>query len=144
MISNGTRILVLCTGNSCRSQMAEGFFRRRLEEAGFREATVRSAGLEPHGLNPRAVIVMKEAGIDISGQRSTSLEEYLSDEFDFVITVCDNAAEHCPVFPGKGERLHWPFEDPAGATGSESEILDKFREVRDLIDARIKNWVAVN
>jgi len=143
MLNDDTRILILCTGNSCRSQMAEGFARQFLIERELHNAAaaVRSAGVETHGLNPKAVKVMAEVGVDISGHKSTNLREYLNDRFDFVITVCDNAARNCPVFPGKGERLHWPFQDPASATGSEEEILGEFRKVRDQIKQQVGNWL---
>ena len=123
--------------------MAEGFFRRFLEERQLHRAAaaVRSAGVETHGLNPKAVKVMAEAEIDISAHKSTDLREYLNDRFDYIITVCDNAARNCPVFPGGGERLHWPFEDPASATGSEEEVLDKFREVREQIKKKTADWL---
>ncbi|MEW5994412.1 MAG: arsenate reductase ArsC, partial [Candidatus Zixiibacteriota bacterium] len=107
MSTKPLRILVLCTGNSCRSQMAEGFFRK----FSGHEIEVHSAGLEPRGLNPRAVQVMKEVGVDIADQMSKHLDRYLGQQFDFVITVCDNAAKHCPTFPGNSRRLHWPFDD---------------------------------
>ncbi|MCB2231751.1 arsenate reductase ArsC [bacterium] len=131
------RILILCTGNSCRSQMAEGLFRY------FGEGSVDSfsAGLDPKGVNPRAVTVMNELGIDISSHTSDHLEKYLKDSFDFVITVCDNANEKCPVFPGAGKRLHWPFDDPADATGTDEEILAEFRRVRDEIAAKVRAWL---
>jgi len=132
------KVLVLCTGNSCRSQMAEGFLRQYLDESD----TVFSAGLEAHGLNPRAVTAMKEIGIDISGHESSPLTKYLDKEFDYVITVCDNAARNCPSFPGQAVRLHWPFDDPASANGSDSEILAAFRRVRDEIWAKTKLFAA--
>jgi len=136
-MSEMKKILVLCTGNSCRSQMAEGYIRKY----GGEQVVVHSAGLEPHGLNPRAVRVMREVGIDISGHSSDHLNEYLDETFDYVITVCDNAARNCPVFPGDGARQHWPFEDPAGASGTEEEILGVFRRVRDEIGERIRVWL---
>ena len=137
------KILVLCTGNSCRSQMAEGYLRHYLNEKGLTEAAnnVRSAGTHPTEVNPYAVKVMKEAGIDISGHKSKSLQKYINDEFNYIITVCDQAAEQCPTFPGEGLRFHWPFEDPADATGTEEEILHKFRKVRDEIETRVKYWM---
>lgn len=143
MLTNDTRILILCTGNSCRSQMAEGFVRQFLIERELHKAAaaVRSAGIETHGLNPRAVTVMAEAGVDISGHKSTNLREYINDRFDYIITVCDNAARNCPIFPGEGEKLHWPFEDPAAATGSEEVILAEFRRVRDQIKKRFGDWL---
>lgn len=137
------KILILCTGNSCRSQMAEGFFRHYLTNAGERESadSVRSAGLEPHGVNPMAVAAMAELGIDISDHTSDHLQKFLNDEFDYIITVCDNAAANCPAFPGPGERIHWPFDDPAVAVGSDDEIMAEFRRVRDEIGARIIAWL---
>jgi arsenate reductase len=143
LITDHTKILVLCTGNSCRSQMAEGFFRHYLNQRELNRAaaSVRSAGLETHGLNPRAVRVMGEIGIDISGHASNDLQEYLGDSFDYVITVCDNAAKNCPVFPGPARKLHWPFDDPAGATGNDDEILDEFRRVRDQIRRQVESWL---
>lgn len=143
MITDRTSVLILCTGNSCRSQMAEGFLRYHLLQRGLPGAAkaVRSAGIETHGLNPRAVQAMAERGIDIAHHRSTNLSEYLDQRFDFIITVCDNAAERCPSFPGQGVRLHWPFEDPARAAGSEAEIAGQFARVRDQIEARIVAWL---
>lgn len=145
MNKNNTKIkvLVLCTGNSCRSQMAEGFFRRY----GGEKIDVKSAGLEPKGVNPLAVKIMKEVGIDISGHTSNHLNEYINEDFDYVITVCDNAAENCPVFPSHPERsrralrVHWPFPDPALATGTESDVLRVFKNVRDDIGEKVKGWV---
>ena len=132
-----TVILVLCTGNSCRSQMAEGFFR----EYGGSEIEVYSAGISSHGVNPKAIMVMADIGIDITHHKSESFERYLQTSFDFVITVCDNAAKSCPIFPGPALRLHWPFEDPAQAKGSEDMILVKFREVRDQIRQAVTGWL---
>jgi len=123
------KILVLCTGNSCRSQIAEGY----LKYFSKGKAEVYSAGVEAHGLNPRAVQVMKEDGIDISKQTSNKVDEYMKIPFDFVITVCDNAREKCPVFPSTAKQFHEDFPDPAKASGTEQQILDRFREVRDLI-----------
>ncbi len=128
------RILVVCTGNSARSQMAEGLFRHRLGD-GYE---IQSAGTKPTRVRPEAIAVMRESGIDISGHRSKSIDEFIGQEFRYVITVCDNARETCPVFPGKTERLHWSFEDPAAVEGSEEERLAAFRRIRDQIDARIK------
>lgn len=129
-------ILVLCTGNSCRSQMAHGFFKTYLPGA-----TVRSAGTDPHDVNKNAIRVMAERGIDISDHAAEHVSRYLGDDFDYVITVCDNAAENCPVFPGEVARLHWPFDDPAGVQGSDAEVMAVFRRVRDEIDSRIKSWI---
>ena len=123
------RLLILCTGNSCRSQIAEGWFRQYAGDA----LEVRSAGVEAHGLNPRAVKVMAEAGVDISAQTSNVIDDYDGERFDYVITVCDSARERCPWFPAEAELIHHSFPDPADATGSEEEILDVFRETRDRI-----------
>ena len=131
------RILVLCTGNSCRSQMAEGFFRHY----GKGRIDAYSAGLAPKRVHPMAIAVMHEVGIDISTNTSKHLSEYLDQQFDYVITVCDNAASNCPVFPGAGTKLHWPFDDPADATGTEEQVLATFRRVRDEIGIRTKNWL---
>lgn len=124
------RILILCTGNSCRSQMAEGFLKSFNEEL-----EVYSAGTKPADrINPKAVQVMNEVGIDISNGKPEDVEKYINDSFDYVITVCDNAKETCPVFIGKvGKQLHIGFEDPADATGTEEEIISVFRKVRDEI-----------
>jgi arsenate reductase (thioredoxin) len=129
----GERILILCTGNSARSQMAEGLLRH---EAGGR-FEVFSAGTKPSHVRPEAIAVMGEIGIDISGHRSKSVEEFSGQEFAYVITVCDNAKESCPIFPGKTERLHWSFEDPAAVQGSEDERKATFRRIRDQIRGRI-------
>ena len=123
------QVLILCTGNSARSQMAEGLLRH---DAGDRFA-VESAGTKPGQVRPEAIAVMKELGIDISGHRSKSVEEFAGRKFDYVLTVCDNAKESCPVFPGHANRLHRNFEDPAAAQGSETERLAVFRRVRDEI-----------
>lgn len=123
------RILVLCTGNSCRSQMAEGWLRHF---AGDR-AEVFSAGVETHGVNPRAIAVMREAGIDISDHTSDHIDAYRGQDFDLVLTVCDSARERCPYFPADAELVHHSFPDPAQATGTEDEVLDSFRAVRDTI-----------
>ena len=123
------KILVLCTGNSCRSQIAEGYLRRFA--AG--KAEVYSAGIEIHGLNPRAVETMKADGIDISGHTSNNVNEYLDIDFDFVITVCDNANETCPYFPTKAKKFHYNFPDPAKAVGTGAEITQQFDMVRDMI-----------
>ncbi|MEN9943658.1 MAG: hypothetical protein RLZZ91_1659 [Bacteroidota bacterium] len=130
-------ILVLCTGNSCRSQIAEGFLRHY---AG-KKANVYSAGVETHGVNPRAISIMNEVGIDISKHTSNHVDEYANIDFDFIITVCDNAKERCPYFPSKAERFHCNFPDPAKATGSEEEIINEFRRVRLLIDDYCKDFV---
>lgn len=128
------RILVLCTGNSARSQMAEGLFRQALGE-GF---DVFSAGTKPSSVRPEAITVMGELGVDLSGHRSKSVDEFVGQEFRYVVTVCDNAKESCPVFPARTERVHWSFEDPAAVTGSEEARLAAFRRIRDQIAARIR------
>lgn len=125
------KMLVLCTGNSCRSQIMEGWLRH----FGKGEIDVKSAGIETHGVNPRAIKVMGESGIDISLHTSNNIDEYLDESFDLVITVCDHANETCPVFPSNAQKIHHNFEDPAKATGSEEEILNSFRKVRDQIKA---------
>ncbi|TGL55408.1 arsenate reductase ArsC [Leptospira wolffii] len=122
-------VLVLCTGNSCRSQIAEGWLRFYAKD----NAIIYSAGIETHGVNPKAIQIMKEAGIDISNHTSNHINEYKDIEFDYIITVCDHAQEHCPYFPSKAERFHQNFTDPAKATGTEDEVLNKFREVREQI-----------
>ncbi|HEX8708065.1 MAG TPA: arsenate reductase ArsC [Pyrinomonadaceae bacterium] len=131
------RVLILCTGNSARSQMAEGLLRQLAGE----RYEVLSAGVEPSFVRPAAIEAMREAGIDISGHRSKSVEEFAGEEFDYVITVCDNANERCPVFPGKTRRIHWSFDDPAAAGGSEAERLAVYRRVRDEIDGRLRDFV---
>jgi len=125
------KILILCTGNSCRSQMAQGFL-----DSFDKNITVCSAGTEPAvRVNPKAIVVMKEKGIDISHNSPKSVDEYLNDQWDYVITVCDDANETCPVFIGKVKhRLHIGFEDPAKATGTEEFILGEFRRIRDEIE----------
>ena len=123
------KILVLCTGNSCRSQIAEAYLRQFCGD----KAEVFSAGVETHGLNPRAVQTMKEDGIDISSQTSNHVDQYSHIEFDFVLTVCDNARERCPYFPTRAKVVHHNFPDPAKAKGTEEEILQQFREVREEI-----------
>jgi arsenate reductase len=128
------RILVLCTGNSARSQMGEGLFRHE-GGAGYE---VFSAGTKPGAVRPEAIAVMREAGIDISGHRSKSVEEFAGQSFDYVVTVCDHARDNCPVFPEGTVRLHWSFEDPAAVEGSETERLSAFRRIRDQIHERVK------
>lgn len=130
------RVLVLCTGNSARSQIGEGLF--RAEGGGAFE--VFSAGTKPSSVRPEAILVMKEIGIDISGHRSKSVDEFAGHTFDYVVTVCDNARDTCPVFPAGTERIHWSFEDPAAVEGSETKRLDAFRRTRDLIHERVKTF----
>jgi arsenate reductase (thioredoxin) len=131
------KILVVCTGNSVRSQMAHGF----LNFFAGNELDVYSAGIEAHGLNPHAVEVMKEEGIDISRQTSNQLDEYAGIEFDFVLTVCDDAKEKCPYFPSRVRTFHYNFPDPSKATGSPSAIMDEFRKVRRMIRAYISDFI---
>ena len=131
-------VLFLCTGNSCRSQMAEGWLRH----LGGDRFDALSAGTEPQGLNPLAVRVMAEAGVDISSQASKSVDSLLGSDLDLLITVCGGARESCPMFPGKvGERRHWPLADPAAASGTEGEVLAVFRRVRDEIRDRVRSFV---
>jgi len=130
------RVLFLCTGNACRSQMAEGW----LKHLGGDRFEVFSAGIEAHGKNPRAIAVMAEAGVDISKQASEVVDTVVLESLDLLVTVCSHADEHCPIFSIKGKREHWPFDDPAKATGSEAEIMHEFRRVRDQIQARISKF----
>lgn len=125
------KILVLCTGNSCRSQIAEGYLKYFLNDT----FVVYSAGVETHGVNPKAIATMAEDGIDISNHTSTNVREYLDIAFDYILTVCDNASERCPVFIGTGKRLHYNFPDPAKATGTAVEIKNQFATTRNLIKA---------
>lgn len=131
------RVLFLCTGNSCRSQMAEGWLRH----LGGDRYEVYSAGIEAHGKNPRAIAVMMAAGVDISNQASEVLDPTLLDRLDLLVTVCGHADEHCPVVPVQCEKRHWPFDDPAKATGTEEEIMAEFRRVRDQIRERIRLFI---
>lgn len=128
-----TGILFLCRSNACRSQIAEGLARTRLPEG----VAVFSAGSQPTSVNPRAIEVMREVGIDISGQRSKSIEEVPADRIDVVITLCAEGEDDCPTFPGDVTRIHWPLPDPAAARGSDSEVTAAFRAVRDDLDRRI-------
>ena len=130
-------ILVLCTGNSCRSQIAHGF----LASMTAGKANIYSAGVETHGVNPKATSTMKEIGIDISSHTSNHITEYLGIDFDYVITVCDNAKERCPYFPTKAVKLHYNFPDPAKATGTDDEINEQFRAVRSLIKDYCEQFV---
>jgi len=133
-----TRILFLCTGNSCRSQMAEGWGKY----LGHDIAEIESAGIEAHGKNPRAIAVMAEAGVDISGQESTRVTDDMIRRAGIVVTVCGHADEHCPVLPPGAKKIHWPLTDPAKATGTESEIMAVFRATRDDIRARVASLIA--
>jgi arsenate reductase len=130
-------ILFLCTGNSCRSQIAEGWGRELSREHRFQ-----SAGIEAHGKNPRAIAVMHEAGIDISAQESTRLTPGMLAAADLVVTVCGHADEHCPVLPAGTRKVHWPLEDPAKATGSEADIMRVFRVCRDDTRQRVQDLLA--
>ena len=132
------KVLILCTGNSARSQIAEGLLR----EIGGKKFTVESAGVIKSFVRPQAIEAMKEIGIDISGHRSKSVDEFTGQEFDYVITVCDNAKESCPVFPSNVKRIHWSFDDPAEATGSEEEKLAIFRRVRDEIREKLREFAS--
>lgn len=134
------KILILCTGNSCRSQIAHGY----LKYFAKNKAQVFSAGVETHGVNPKAIAIMQEDGIDISLHTSNNIEEYSDIDFDFVITVCDNAKERCPFFPSKAKKFHHNFPDPAKATGTEEEIMQSFRTVRQVIKDYCKNFAETN
>lgn len=134
------KVLVLCTGNSCRSQIAEGYLRHFAGD----NAEIFSAGVETHGVNPRAIATMKEDGIDISKNNSNNIDEYSDIDFDFIITVCDNAKERCPYFPTKAKTFHQNFPDPAKATGTEEEISKQFRQVRQMIKDFSEKFIAEN
>jgi arsenate reductase len=135
------KVLILCTGNSARSQMAEGILR----QDGGEQFEVHSAGVKPSAVRPEAIQVMSEIGIDISSHRSKSVEEFVGQQFDYAITVCDNAKETCPIFPGKTERIHQSFEDPpAPGVADEATTVAIFRSVRDEIRAWMKTFIASN
>lgn len=134
------KILVLCTGNSCRSQLAEGYLRHFSGD----KAEIYSAGIETHGVNPRAIETMKADGIDISAHTSNNIDEYMEIDFDFVITVCDNAKESCPYFPTKAVKFHYNFPDPAKTIGTEEEIKAQFASVRDSIKTYTHEFVKEN
>lgn len=134
------KILVLCTGNSCRSQIAEGY----LSYFAVGNARVFSAGIETHGVNPKAIETMREDGIDIASHTSNNINEYMGIDFDFVITVCDNAKESCPYFPTQAQKFHYNFPDPAKASGTEEEIKEQFRTVRKMIREYCKNFIETN
>jgi arsenate reductase len=138
MTTKRARVLILCTGNSARSQMAEGLLRHD-GGAGFE---VFSAGVSPSRVRPEAVTAMREIGVEISGQRSKSVTEFAGQQFDYVITVCDNAREQCPFFSSETKRIHWSFEDPAAATGDEQARLAVFRRVRDEIRERLREFAS--
>lgn len=134
------KILVLCTGNSCRSQITEGYLRHFANN----NADVYSAGVETHGVNPKAIATMLEDGIDISQHTSNNIDEYRNIDFDFVITVCDNAKERCPYFPTKAKKFHYNFPDPTKATGTNEEITEQFRTVRQMIKEYSKTFIEQN
>ena len=133
-----TRILFLCTGNSCRSQMAEGWTR----SLGGTEFAAESAGIEAHGKNPRAIAVMAEAGVDISDQESTVVSDAMLRRADVVVTVCGHADEACPALPPGVRKVHWPLTDPAKATGTDDEIMEAFRATRDEVERRVRGLLA--
>ena len=133
------KVMFLCTGNSCRSQMAEGLAR----ELGKGVLEPYSAGLMAAGVLPRAIAVMKEIGIDISGRKSKTIDERLLKNMDVVVTLCDNAAEACPWTPPEIKRLHWPIKDPVGTRGTEKEIMEEFRRARDEIKGKIQDFVVI-
>ena len=137
IMSDPLRVLILCTGNSARSQMAEGLLR----DLGGGRVEVASAGVSPTLVKPEAIAVMKEIGIDISDHRSKSVDEFKAEPFDYVITVCDNANRHCPIFPGKSRRIHWSIEDPAAVEGDEKTKLEAFREARDDLRERLSKFI---
>lgn len=134
-------ILVLCTGNSCRSQIAHGYLANFLRD---KQVNVYSAGVETHGVNPKAIAIMMEDGIDISKHTSNNVDEYKEINFDYIITVCDNAHERCPYFPSSAKRFHYNFPDPAKAVGTEDEIISEFRIVRELIKEYCAQFVKEN
>ena len=136
-MSDRERALILCTGNSARSQMAEGLLRHLADE----RFEVMSAGVSPTQVRTEAVTAMREIGIDISHHRSKSVDEFAEQEFDYVITVCDNANEQCPVFPGNTERIHWSFNDPAAVEGDEESRIAVFRRIRDEILHQLRLFV---
>ncbi len=136
-MDNRIKIMFLCTGNSCRSQMADGL----AQKLGGDRFEIYSAGLEAHGLNPRAVKVMGEIGIDISGNTSDVIDSELLNTMDYAITLCGDAEERCPLTPPTVTKYHWPFPDPAKATGTEAEILEQFRSVRDAIAERLAEFI---
>jgi arsenate reductase len=136
-MSNKNKVLILCTGNSARSQMAEGLMR----EMGGNNFEVASAGISPTQVRSEAIEVMKEIGVDISQHFSKDVDRFVAENFDYVITVCDNANEHCPVFPGQAKRIHWSFADPAQVEGDEATKLTAFRTIRDQIKGRIETFI---
>ena len=140
MADSMKKVLVLCTGNSCRSQIAEGYLRHFAGD----KAQIYSAGVETHGVNPRAIATMKEDGIDISNHTSNHIDEYRNIDFDCIITVCDNAKERCPYFPTRAKKFHFNFPDPAKATGTDEEMKEQFRQVRQMIKNYCAAFVTTN
>lgn len=138
-MSNRIRVLILCTGNSARSQMAEGLLR----QAGGEKFEVASAGIDPSFVRPEAIEAMREIGIDISSHRSKSIDEFREQPFDYVITVCDNANQECPMFPGASQRIHWSIKDPAAVEGDNQTRLDAFRLARNELQERLSDFVEV-
>jgi arsenate reductase len=138
-MSNPIRVLILCTGNSARSQMAEGLLRH----SGGEKFEVASAGIDPSFVRPEAIEAMREIGIDISSHRSKSIDEFREQPFDYVITVCDNANQQCPMFPGASQRIHWSIKDPAAIEGDNKTRLDAFRQARDELQQRLNDFVEV-
>lgn len=134
------KLLVLCTGNSCRSQIAHGYF----EQLAGNLLEVYSAGVETHGVNPKAIATMAEDNIDISNNTSNNVDEYENIDFDYVLTVCDNAKERCPVFPTSAQQFHFNFPDPAKATGTETEVNEEFERVRNMIKGYAERFVHDN
>lgn len=134
------KLLVLCTGNSCRSQIAHGYFKQLAGNL----LEVYSAGVETHGVNPKAITTMANDNIDISDHTSNNISEYESIDFDYVLTVCDNAKERCPVFPSNAQKFHYNFPDPAKATGTEEEVSKEFEKVRDMIKGYAQRFVHDN
>lgn len=134
------KILVLCTGNSCRSQIAEGYLRHFAGD----KAEVYSAGVETHGVNLKAIAVMKDDGIDISNHTSNNIDEYYDIPFDYIITVCDNAKENCPFFPSQAQRFHYNFPDPAKAQGTPDEVMQEFVKVRNMIKEYCRDFISEN
>lgn len=137
-MSKKLNILYLCTGNSCRSQMAEGWTR----QLGNGRVEVQSAGIEAHGKNPYAMAVMDEAGIDISGQESTIINDEMVQSANVIVTVCGHADEQCPALPPGMQKVHWPLRDPANAVGTESEVMDQYRATRDEVETRVRGLLA--
>ncbi len=134
------KVLILCTGNSCRSQIAEGYIKHFAQD----KAQVYSAGVETHGVNPKAIATMLQDGIDISGHTSNHVDEYKDIDFDYIITVCDNAQERCPYIAGNAKRIHYNFPDPAKAKGTDAEIEMEFARVRDMIKSFSQQFVGSN